>query len=557
MQPQQRPAIKNHYQKLISNYLPADLWAALVIVAGGVALRIYGLDFGLPYIYNGDEPDIVGRGLTILLTGDLNPHFFGHPGTVLIYLCALIYGGLALDGQLAFTDLFYFARFAVVTFAAGSIFLTYLIGKRLMSYRSGLLAAALLAVVPLHADFSRLARTDVPMTFFVLASTWFVISIGEAGRWRDYLVAGFLLGLGVATKYPALLLALVIIWAHILQQLKFQRPVWANLPRPISAGASTLLGAFAGSPYLFIDFKSAWTDITFEARSSHLSATSDGFFSALTWYLSNPLLASIGILGGLMVIAGAWSVIRRRTSANSIILVFPVCFMIFISFLLLRWDRWVIPVIPYLCLLAAFGLEETIDAFRKIVADNARVPLRICAWIFALAMLVQPLLYALPTATALANTDTRTLAHDWILKNVPPDSALLAESNTPQLPKGRYRYFWAQYKILPNDDQYENFPISLPNTLPIGAVGTLTDLDTINQMRIDYIVLSNLYDRLHSETFHNGQAAVFGETHRQVLTYEAIMERHELVFEALPEYGKVTGNHVRIYRVKSNDTETG
>ena len=48
------------------------------------------------------------------------------------------------------------------------------------------------------------------MTFFVLASTWFVISIARTGRWRDYLWAGFLLGLGVATKYPALLLALVI-----------------------------------------------------------------------------------------------------------------------------------------------------------------------------------------------------------------------------------------------------------------------------------------------------------------------------------------------------------
>jgi hypothetical protein len=492
-----------------------------------------------------------------MVTGDLNPHFFGHPGTVLIYLCAVIYGGLALDGQLAFADLFYFARLSVVGFAAGSIFLTYLIGKRMMSYRSGLLAAALLSVAPLHADFSRLARTDVPMTFFVLASTWFVISIAQAGRWRDYLVAGFLLGLGVATKYPALLLALVIIWAHILQQLRIQRPVWANLPRLIGAGAATLFGAFAGSPYLFIDFESAWTDITFEARGYHLSATSDGFFSALAWYLSNPLLTSIGFLGALMVIAGAWSVIRRRISAASILLVFPVCFMIFISSLSLRWHRWVIPVIPYLCLLAAFGLEETVAFFRKILADNARVPLRVCAWAFALAMLVQPLLYALPTATALANTDTRTLAHDWILKNVPRGSALLAESNTPQLPKGRFRYYWAQFRILPNDDQYENFPVSLPYNYPIGAVGTLVDLDSIEQMQIDYIVLSNLYDRLRSEVFHEGQAGVFGETHREVVMYEAIMERYELVYEAVPVYGEVTGNTVRIYRVKSNDTETG
>ena len=50
--------------------------------------------------------------------------------------------------------------------------------------------------------------------------------------------------------------------------------------------------------------------------------------------------------------------------------------------------------------------------------------------------------------------------------------------------------------------------------------------------------------------------AMFGETHREVLMYEAIMERYELVYQARPIYvEKVTGNHVRIYRVKSNDAD--
>ena len=220
------------------------------------------------------------------------------------------------NGELALVDLFFFARLTVVAFAAGSIFLTYLIGKRLRSYHCGLLAAALLAAAPLHADYSRLARTDIPMTFFVLASTWFVISIAQTGRWRDYLVAGFLLGLGVATKYPALLLAVVIIWVHILRQIETGLPAWANLPRLIGSGIATLFGVFAGSPYLFIDYKSAWTDITFEARGYHVSATSDGFFSALTWYLGTPLLTSIGLLGALMALVGAVSVIRQRSLAN-------------------------------------------------------------------------------------------------------------------------------------------------------------------------------------------------------------------------------------------------
>jgi hypothetical protein len=41
-----------------------------------------------------------------------------------------------------------------------------------------------------------------------------------------------------------------------------------------------------------------------------------------------------------------------------------------------------------------------------------------------------------------------------------------------------------------------------------------------------------------------------------VTVYEDIMDRYELVFEAVPMAGKITGNRVRIYRVNRED-ETG
>jgi hypothetical protein len=136
------------------------------------------------------------------------------------------------------------------------------------------------------------------------------------------------------------------------------------------------------------------------------------------------------------------------------------------------------------------------------------------------------------------------------MENVPPGSALLAESNTPQLPNGLFRYYWAQFQIMPNDGKFQNFLIPLPYNRPLGAVGTLLDIRMINRVKIDYIVLSNLYDRLRVEQFHENQAELYAETRRQVDMYKAIMDNHELIYEAVPVPGKITGNHVRIYRVK-------
>jgi len=530
-----------------------NFWIALGVVAGGVGLRMYGLDYGLPFIYIGDELEFVGRALHMLGTRDPNPHWFGHPGTPTIYLFALSYAVKLSAGSTSLADLFYLSRALVVVFAAGSIVLTYVIGARVAGRSVGLLGAALLAVAPLHVQYSRIARPDVQMTFFVLASAWFIISVADKGRWRDYIRAGLLLGIAVATKYPALVLALGIVWAHALNRLKHQQPIWTHLSRLISSGLATCAGFIAGTPYILVEYENAWASLIRESRPFHLSATSEGFMSSLSWYLANPLLANAGVLGMLMVLAGAWSIVRNRDANQSILLVFPITFVIFISFLSLRWARWAIPALPFIGLLAAIGFRQLYALLSARVVARAPHSLRhilpVAALIAAIVLIAAPAASSLVIVKGGAGGDTRTTAWQWIMDNVPPGSRVLAEASTPQLPHDTFRLYRIQDgRIIPNNDQSRLYIIPLRYNMPVGSLGELTDVRLIDRMQIDYLVMSDDYDRRRAESFHPGQEALYAELKREVAMYEEIMNQYELIYEDWPVRGKIAGTRIRIYR---------
>ena len=74
---------------LVNKKQEALLIVFIVLLSAG--LRVWGLDYGLPHLYDPDEPVFVEHALQILQTGDWNPHWFGHPGTTTIYMNAILY----------------------------------------------------------------------------------------------------------------------------------------------------------------------------------------------------------------------------------------------------------------------------------------------------------------------------------------------------------------------------------------------------------------------------------------------------------------------------------
>jgi len=74
-------------QKSITS-LKAFPLALVAIILLALILRVYGLNFGLSYMYKADEKAILRRVGAMVATADLNPHFFRYP-SFYIYLQAI------------------------------------------------------------------------------------------------------------------------------------------------------------------------------------------------------------------------------------------------------------------------------------------------------------------------------------------------------------------------------------------------------------------------------------------------------------------------------------
>src|SRR6266404_5286496 len=139
-----------------------------VILGLALAVRLLGINYGLPYVYNPDEAILVNHAVAFG-TGDLNPHFFGYP-SLYIYVLFLIYALSYVIGwltgvftstndfvRLFFNDvtLFYLpGRLIAALSWVMSVGIVYLLGRRAYNIRVGLIAAAFLTFSVLHVTFS-------------------------------------------------------------------------------------------------------------------------------------------------------------------------------------------------------------------------------------------------------------------------------------------------------------------------------------------------------------------------------------------------------------------
>jgi Dolichyl-phosphate-mannose-protein mannosyltransferase len=519
------------------------------IVLTGLLLRLYGIGYALPYTYWADEGIFVRLAGDMLANRDPNPHWFGAPATTVVYvMCAVfvsIYlGGLGLGRFGSPQDLRAFfshdptipymsGRVAFALFGTLSIVLVWAAARRIFSSRAGLAAATLVAVNPLLVFHSKVIRPDILMTFFVLLVFMLSLRIAEQAKSSRYVLAGLWTGLAVATKFPAVTASVLVPAASAISG----RPAVAEARRLSLYAAAVVVCTFLASPFLFLDLRTVLADVTHEARPTHLGATGEGFGSNLAWYIGQPLLDTFTWPGLALVLAGIILALWSPRRIAWLVVLWPALFLAFISGLSLRWERWVIPVIPFLAMLAAAGWSWSISA----ISRRSRVSVgRWCG--FAVAMFVLlPLLRAdIIQGREMSGIDTRILAGAWIIDHVPPGSKLLIEEWGPQLPKDRFRYYAAKGGGIEAVDTRES---AVDVYRPKGQVAQLTKLDSILSEDIDFIVMTDWYEQFLADSRR------FEDYADVVATYEKVMGMGEKVYEVQRTRGVNLGPPVRVYRV--------
>jgi hypothetical protein len=411
----------------------AERGALLLILAVTTGLRLHGVAFGLPSLNDPDEPLFVMTAIDMIRSHTLDPHWFGHPGTITLYCLVLVIlaiGGIGIaTGHFADTAALVSAAYAdpgilvlparlfIVLCGVICVYLTYRLGRQLGDARMGLLAAAFLAVNALHIELSQIVRTDMQASVFMLLCALASIAVIRHGRVRDYALAGLWVGLACATKWPAA----IVVLSPVCASLYRIRRGHAEARRLALLGIFAILALFAASPFLLIDHSTVLRDLMGEKRPIHPGATGHGFIANVGWYFAHPFRNSFGLLGLALALFGTIRAFRREAEFGIAVLPGFVAFFLVLSAQSLIWARWMVPVLPALALAAAYACCTAFDALRKWTG-RALPKVETAALLLAFPMITA----ATASATERMN-DTRQVADQWIRRHVAPGRSILIE----------------------------------------------------------------------------------------------------------------------------------
>ncbi len=450
---------------LIHELLPTSRkagWVLACVLIVALGLRLCGLFWGVPdgeffFPLHPDEWINIKAPRDMVLTGDLNPHFFNY-GSLHSYLTWLVFlVSKALGLSMSSSSLFVVARLPVIGLGCFSVWLLLPIGRRIGGEKLGLAAAAALAVSPGHVLHSGFYTVDIPSIFFATLALWWALILLETGSLRWLAASSFAVGLAAATKYPmgmAILCPLVAL-AILSRRRKAEgvpdspRGV-PDVPRPADesgsqaplvtktfagawflrglalAGMVSLLAFLIGVPYAVLDFGEFWADMSYElfehAMDGHRSlfaATGNG----LVHLASVNLLYSLGPTVLLLGTLGFFGLVHKHREKGLVLLGFVLPYVLLLALAKLRFMRYTLALSPFFSLGVAWLMTEALARIHASADERVtRGPspgLRLGALALLLVAFAWPLLLSSLQARSLMRTDPRIAAARWAKENLP------------------------------------------------------------------------------------------------------------------------------------------
>jgi 4-amino-4-deoxy-L-arabinose transferase-like glycosyltransferase len=424
----------------------------IIIVALWTAfgLRVWGLDFGLPYELHPDERQYVNVAIEWYRTGTLNVSFVNPPlfSYVLIaaYLPWLWLSPFETSAAWVTTG-YTFARLWSVVFGTMTVALVYPVGRRLLNRSVGRVGVIMLALLFLPGRNAHFAVTDTATAFFTLLAIYFSLGIFRKQRWRDYLGAGLGVGLATGTKLTAGLVIVALLAAHFLVPHSKFRHNWRS-PR-LWGGLAVAVGI-----YLLIAIQLFWDLPHFiDTVVKHLQFGSEGYKGlqmspVAGWgYYAFVLGWGIGwvMLAAVMICLA--TVVYRRYRLGWILIAFPVVLFLYMGAQKILFARFILPAVPPIILLVSLGLvwlREHWPFFQRY---------QYFVWPALLGLLlIQPLAYLVRFNQLIVLPDTRQLAAEWLATNYADDAVMVKESYAaPPLPF-LYTEEWP-YKVIHIDER--------------------------------------------------------------------------------------------------------
>ena len=341
----------------------------IAILLLAAALRLWGVAWGLPdelhpgASYHPDEAFHMAWA-RMLVQGQYLAQHFMYGGTLHYTVLNAFWRYAAwlqgtLGGENALANALLFGRWCVVGFSLLTLLVVAAIGRRLVDWQTGLLAAACLALAPAHVFLAQNVRPDELGTLLAALSGLLGAQVFRGRSVVDrklFLLGGVLAGVSTGLRFPLAVFGIAPLVGLMLRDGPgvLRRPTaWRLLGMQLLAA---IVGYVLVSPHTL--FEPGWFSAGLGLQQQYQSGLfldaidSSTGVRAVWWVLlrealGTPLyaLAVTGLVAGL--------VFQRRAS----LLVLLVALPYLLATTLVTWlvVRYTLPAIPFLALLAAIG----------------------------------------------------------------------------------------------------------------------------------------------------------------------------------------------------------
>ncbi len=416
-------------------------------------------------------------------------------GTLPVYLyrlLAVIFPGEG--GQ--YRQFFVVGRITTALLSVLTVLLVYLLGHTFWGRREGLLGegllgAALLALSVTHIQLSHFMTVDIALTAFGTAAVYAGARLTARGGWWRALLMGLMVGCAAACKVSGFTYGAVIAAAGLLVLFRsgderFSQRLARALGYMAMAGLGAVLAFGTFELYALLDPHTYLEAIGRQAEMvrgqvdwpytrqyvntpPYLYHLENLLRWGLGWALGTAGLA--GVLAAVVYLA--WAILRRPTSAANgiwervqavtgqparwglfLVLAWALPYFFQVGGYEVKFVRYMVPLVPFLCLLAGWLVVRLADASGRLAErlpttawGRAHLPRLGAGWaldgrrwsaiagglIIAL-VLVPTLLWALAFMSVYAYPHTWYQASRWIYANVPDGSVLSEEIWDDSLP---------------------------------------------------------------------------------------------------------------------------
>lgn len=400
----------------------------IVIIALAFAVRLAGINYGLPLWLIGDEPPFVTGALKMIELKTVLPFlhqdelksilyfppylaFLYIPFFVILLAIKFIFLGGSLDIFKNYiannpSDLFLLARFLNVILGTATIYFLYRIAKNIFAEeRPALFAAAILALSPLHIYFSVFARDWVPATLLFTIAI-FTLSRADQSSNKKYLTVAIIAGLAFGVSLIAGFIMVFALFWYLFYERHALLSIFVNKTLYAALLIFLVLAALSVALYPY-GFHFAGDNSISSTKSfyDYLINLADFLYPVL---LSEPILIITALLGFFF----CWRN-RRNWFWTSMAFIF-IYASIFYWFY--HYDyRYTIYLFPLLAILAGYGLHLVTNFLpnKKRVNFLAAIPLIFLAITTA------------HFANLLIQDDARAQARHWVETNLPAHTKII------------------------------------------------------------------------------------------------------------------------------------